>query len=398
MNDLRLFGEADRAADYAREFGFTADDIARATAGEPKHYRADERAKIFQLTNAERKEVCLCQEIILRRTGAIDRTKEERRRDTRDAENVKRRAKRAAEHEAKRRAAEAAEAAAKATAADQDLPDVVTPERPKATGGDNKETCSKLVPIGTNTQSQTLNTEGVSRCETTSPRARANFAKISQRGNRKNTSTVTVPEPGDGQMPLKIVTPPAAEPVTLEEVRDFARIDDSDQDSLLLGLITMAREQIEQATSRTFVETVWDLSLRDWPNGDGLIRLPRSPLINVAYVKHRASDGNLITLTENSDYLVDNAAEPGTVEPITSWPTVGSYPDAVQVRFTAGYQSTSSPTLLVENVPHRARIAICALVAHWHEQREPILIDGRVAAVPMHVDRLINSLRVWRQR
>ena len=49
-----------------------------------------------------------------------------------------------------------------------------------------------------------------------------------------------------------------AEPVTLEEMKDFARVDFSDDDTLLTSLGIAAREYVEQATGRTFDETASD--------------------------------------------------------------------------------------------------------------------------------------------
>jgi hypothetical protein len=89
MNDLRLRGHTRDAIKYAREFGFGPADIERCVCGTPRHYTADERAKILNLTYAER------QHLGLRRTGSIDLDKVGRERARRDRYNAKRRAARA---------------------------------------------------------------------------------------------------------------------------------------------------------------------------------------------------------------------------------------------------------------------------------------------------------------
>jgi hypothetical protein len=86
LNDVRLAGLIDRAAIYGQEFGFTAADIERCMQIEPRHYRADERAEIFQIRYAER------QALGLRRTGSIDVDKAGRERARRARYNKKRRA------------------------------------------------------------------------------------------------------------------------------------------------------------------------------------------------------------------------------------------------------------------------------------------------------------------
>lgn len=197
-------------------------------------------------------------------------------------------------------------------------------------------------------------------------------------------------------MSLEITSAPAAEPVTLAEAKAFMRLDDSDDDAIVTSLITAATEHVQQWTGRQFVQAGFKLRLRDWPNCDGIIRLPRSPVASVASVKYRTKDGTLTVLVENTDYLLDVNAEPATVEPVTKWPVAGDFPDAVQVEFTAGYDpdETSPPTDHAQNVPARAKVAIKALAAHWYDNREPISLDGWREA-PHHVTRIMQALKVW---
>lgn len=89
INDLRLRGDTKDAVKYIREFGFGPADLERCMATAPRHYTADERAKILNLTYRER------QQLGLRRTGSIDVDKAGRERARRDRYNAKRRATRA---------------------------------------------------------------------------------------------------------------------------------------------------------------------------------------------------------------------------------------------------------------------------------------------------------------
>lgn len=199
-------------------------------------------------------------------------------------------------------------------------------------------------------------------------------------------------------MPLKIEVAPVALPVTVAEAKTFARValsDDFDEYDLVHNLIEAATEHVQQVTARQFVRATFKLTLRCFPLDD-LIRLPRSPLCSVQYVKYRDHDGSLNSLVKDVDYFLDDAAEPVTIEPVKSWPAVGDFPDAVQVRFIAGYKTDGeSPPNHAANVPARAKVAIKALVAHWFEQREPVAF-GAVHEVPHHVTRLINGIRLWR--
>ncbi len=86
-NDLRLRDDdLSGGTKYAHEFGFTVAALERAMQAPPRHYTAGERAKIFNLTYAER------MQLGLRRTGSIDLDKAGRERARRDRYNAKRRA------------------------------------------------------------------------------------------------------------------------------------------------------------------------------------------------------------------------------------------------------------------------------------------------------------------
>lgn len=195
-------------------------------------------------------------------------------------------------------------------------------------------------------------------------------------------------------MSLEETSAPAAQPVTRDEAKSFARVEHATDDDLFDNLIAAATAHVVQATGRQFVKADFKLRLRAFPNGDGIIRLPRSPVTAIVSVKYRDTDGNIVALVEDTDYLLDLNAEPATVEPVDCWPATGDYPDAVQVEFTAGYEPSGSPTDHAANVPSRGKVAIKALVAHWYENR-PAGDVSQIYETPMHVSRLINGLRVW---
>lgn len=89
-------------------------------------------------------------------------------------------------------------------------------------------------------------------------------------------------------------------------------------------------------------------------------------------------------------YLTDIDSEPARVfpgPPGAMWPTGLSVPNSVQIHFTAGYSADGS------NVPSRAKMAILQSVAHWYENREPV-VPGSVSELPLHCQMLLWSIRV----
>lgn len=181
-----------------------------------------------------------------------------------------------------------------------------------------------------------------------------------------------------------LVTAPAAEPVTLSEVKDQMRITHSDEDTFLNELITTARVYSENYTSRALVSQTWDCWLDAFPPGTEAIKLPLAPLISVTSVKYYDSNDTLQTWS-SANYTVDTDHLVGSIYPgrNTSYPSPRIYPKAVEIRFVAGYaDSGASPVDLADNVPTPIKAAIKMLVAHWYENRETTVPGINVNQLP----------------
>src|SRR5579859_7873752 len=64
---------------------------------------------------------------------------------------------------------------------------------------------------------------------------------------------------------LIIVAPPKVEPVLLDDMKNFLRVDISDDDAMIEGMITAAREMCESFTRRSFVQKGYRQSLDAFP-------------------------------------------------------------------------------------------------------------------------------------
>ena len=113
--------------------------------------------------------------------------------------------------------------------------------------------------------------------------------------------------------------------------------------------------------------------------------MPRPPLQSITSVNCRDSDGNLIALSESTDYLVDTAADPGTIEPAPnkSWPAVGDYPDAVQVRFVAGYGNATAPAMISCMAVKKCRMKIFFWLSRfWRMPSETETVERFSSSTP----------------
>lgn len=155
-----------------------------------------------------------------------------------------------------------------------------------------------------------------------------------------------------GPFHIKIATAPASEPVTVAEAKARLRITISDEDADLAILLAGARELCEAGCQRAFITQTWDLYLDDFPRKcEGEIRVPRPPLQSVTHVKYYDT-AKVLQTVDSADYFVSLVSEPGRIVPALGyWPATYDRPDAVQIRFVAGYGAASA-------VPGAAKNAI----------------------------------------
>src|SRR5690606_20751896 len=193
-------------------------------------------------------------------------------------------------------------------------------------------------------------------------------------------------------MSLTIVTPPAEEPVTLTEAKNHLRVDLTDDDSLISALIVAAREHAEAITRRAFITQTLKLSLDAFPANNGPIYVPMPPLQSVNSLKYFDTDGMEQTLTEGTDFLVDNESEPGRITPApdTGWPATQNRPNAVSVELVAGLCDAST-------APKGLKLAILLMEGSLYTIRDAVALQGKNAGqLRMAVDCLLMMHRIWR--
>lgn len=168
-----------------------------------------------------------------------------------------------------------------------------------------------------------------------------------------------------GEYGLTLVTPPAEEPLTLAQARDWCRVEPehAGQDSLLSRLIRQARERCERVADVALVTQTWRVSADGFPVGDGF-KLPRPPLQAVTEVSYIDAEGVTRTL-DASGYAADATRQPGWLLPAygLSWPATRCQANAVLVTFRAGYGAAA-------DVPGEVVGRLLADVAYCFARRE----------------------------
>ena len=144
-------------------------------------------------------------------------------------------------------------------------------------------------------------------------------------------------------MTLVLVTPPAVEPVSLDELKAHLRInaDQNDEDALLQHYLTTARKYAENYTWRAFITQTWRVSFDCFPCK---IEVPRPPLQEVTSIQYVDTAGDTQTLDEDL-YQVDADSQPGRIIPAygQSWPSIRNYLANLDV--TSCYRKRTSPLI-----------------------------------------------------
>ena len=187
---------------------------------------------------------------------------------------------------------------------------------------------------------------------------------------------------------LKRTSAPAVEPVSVAEARAHLRVDSTAEDALIAGLISAAREWVEQSTRRSLITQTWRLRLEELDD-DECIELPRPPLQSVSSFVYVDSAGNSQTWA-SSNYLVSTDCEPGELSVVFGevWPPIREQEDAVTITYVAGYGATGA------SVPAPLKTAILLLVGHWYANRETVNIGNIMSVLPFTVESLISPYRV----
>ena len=157
-------------------------------------------------------------------------------------------------------------------------------------------------------------------------------------------------------MSLQLNTPPAAEPVTLDQAKAWLRVESGgDEDALIAALVAAARARAEWHTGRAFVTQAWTLWL---DRAETRIAIPLPPLLSVQSVTLYKRDDSALVL-EAGDYTVDAAGSRVLlkVAPFELRPV-----NAAAVAFTAGYGDAA-------DVPADIAQAVLQIVSALYEHR-----------------------------
>lgn len=195
---------------------------------------------------------------------------------------------------------------------------------------------------------------------------------------------------------LRLVTPPAAPVVTLDEARQQCRVDvgDTSGDADLARFILAATARFDGRDGilgRALQPQTWELVCSRFPAERCHIALPLPPTISVASVKYLDTTETEQTFDPSLYRVVDNGSAGALIvlKQTATWPQpLVGVPDAVRVRFQAGYAAPYA-------IPEPIKQAILLLVDEWWENRSNAVVGTNADELPTGVLNLIAPFREY---
>jgi uncharacterized phiE125 gp8 family phage protein len=200
---------------------------------------------------------------------------------------------------------------------------------------------------------------------------------------------------------LRVITPPASEPVTLDQAKRHCRIDNDYDDDLVGMYLTGARILAETYLNRALLtqQLQYNITWSPPPTATPLvpqslivfplnwpplvkrpIELPRAPAVSVEGITWGPIDN--MQAADPEDYDTNLLVEPGyiAVKP-QLLPRIPQ--QSMSISYTAGWADASTiPTPIVQ--------AILTGTAHYYEQR-----GDTSAEMPVAFYRLLDPWRLW---
>jgi hypothetical protein len=195
-------------------------------------------------------------------------------------------------------------------------------------------------------------------------------------------------------MALLTIVPPAVEPVTLDELKEFMGVsaDDNSEDRTIASLGIAARQWCEVHTQRRFITQRIRLLMDFFPgyvdmklagqkvsspfvSGSNAVLVGIRYAITLPYPKVQSietftflnANGTETSMFPDVDFIADLSAQPARLTPLFGkmWPVSRVVVNAVKIEYNCGYGDDPS------SVPEGIKTAIKLLATHWKENRLP---------------------------
>lgn len=171
--------------------------------------------------------------------------------------------------------------------------------------------------------------------------------------------------------------------ITLDEARDYLRVDHTDDNTYITELIKIARMQVFNDTNTALVETEVTEYFDKFPS-DGIITLRYAgEFANAPVITYYNSNNTLSTLNFLTDWQrVSNSGMP-TIQ-FYNTPSLYDRQDAIMLHYHVKPQNDDSIRTL--------KIAMYLLIGHFYDNRSAVTF-GSPKELPIGYQRIINQYK-----
>ena len=187
---------------------------------------------------------------------------------------------------------------------------------------------------------------------------------------------------------LSLIAAPVDQLLTLDEIKAHIRVDGAAEDNLITQLLNSAVETAQNYTSRQFMRATYEALYDGLPRGFDPLRLPRAPVQEITSLTYHV--GSTWTSTAlDVDTLRILAGPEAAIAPAlgTSWPQANAGPQAVKVRYVAGYADA-------DHVPAPIKQAVLLQIGSMYEDRGELIVGTSSGLRSDGIARLLSAYRV----
>lgn len=134
--------------------------------------------------------------------------------------------------------------------------------------------------------------------------------------------------------------------LSLDDVKEHLKIDDSNYDSQLFRLISSVTQFAEKITGRDLINKTYEAYLDKFPCDS--IKIRKSKLQSINHIKYYYN--GVLTTLSSSDYYFTKSNDYSTINLVDGkeWPSIDCRKQAIIITFVAGYgnDSCNIPALL----------------------------------------------------
>ncbi|MFN3888982.1 MAG: head-tail connector protein [Beijerinckiaceae bacterium] len=180
-----------------------------------------------------------------------------------------------------------------------------------------------------------------------------------------------------------LIAPPAVEPVGLDEMKAWLRVDGASEDEVVGALIASARLVVESLTRRVLIAQTWRLAFDAWPHGS--VTLPFSPVRSVTIRVYDASGAS--SILPPGGYALEPYGGDVRLRLSDTPPPPGRAASRVEIDIEVGFAADAG------GVPAPLRQAMRLLVARWYENRGDVEADADMTRTPASIAALVSPYR-----